>query len=367
MASPRLFFSPNTPCYAVIRMDPVAMVRKLDDTEAMDAARVMTPQSYVVFLSMELALPFPKKPWYRYAVNVIAPSLREEDAAKRITVDMCTPIYPNTQHPTGREPLRPDKSFPYANCYNWSGVEMEIRVLARPEEFDQNQAIALPLREYMRWDELQLEDALRMMSPEGSLLDANVSEERLPPPAESSSRPLTLLNTELDLSPPVGPRDPSPARHSSVPPSRTSSRSLSDSFESRSYVSGESDLGSVDGIMVMDIFSGTNADLDLLPLCELWLDMAPQLKQENIPNPTGLFAERDEIVRIIQDARVRAYAAMHAAESPPSAREVHRRDADASVHSQSPVERKRRYFRPRKVWRKLHARVRSLGLASSRL
>lgn len=51
MASPRLFFSPNTPCYAVIRMDPVAMVRKLDDPEAMAAARGMTPQSYVVFLS----------------------------------------------------------------------------------------------------------------------------------------------------------------------------------------------------------------------------------------------------------------------------------------------------------------------------
>lgn len=52
MASARLFFSPNTPCYAVMRMDPVAMVRKLDDTEAMNAARAMTPQSYVVFLSL---------------------------------------------------------------------------------------------------------------------------------------------------------------------------------------------------------------------------------------------------------------------------------------------------------------------------
>lgn len=52
MASPRLFFSPNTPCYAVIRMDPVAMVKKLDDTEALDAARAMTPQSYVVFLNL---------------------------------------------------------------------------------------------------------------------------------------------------------------------------------------------------------------------------------------------------------------------------------------------------------------------------
>lgn len=52
MASTPLFFSPNAPCYAVIRMDPVAMVKKLDDPEALAAARAMTPQSYVVYLSL---------------------------------------------------------------------------------------------------------------------------------------------------------------------------------------------------------------------------------------------------------------------------------------------------------------------------
>lgn len=52
MASTPLFFSPNAPCYAVIRMDPVAMVKKLDDPEALAAARAMTPQSYVAYLSL---------------------------------------------------------------------------------------------------------------------------------------------------------------------------------------------------------------------------------------------------------------------------------------------------------------------------
>ncbi len=174
---------------------------------------------------------------------------------------------------------------------------MEIRVLARPEEFDQNQAIALPPREYMRWDELQFEDVLRMMSPEGSLIDADVPEEPSPLPAELSSRPLALLDTEPGLSASVGPHHLSPENHSSVPPSRTSSRSSSGGFDSRSTISGESNLDSVDRIMAMDIFTGPNQDLDLLPLCELWLDMASQLKEEDIPSPTGFLEERDEIVR----------------------------------------------------------------------
>lgn len=244
----------------------------------------------------ELELPFPNEPWYRYAVNVVAPCLREEDAEKRITADMCSPIYPNSQHPAGREPLRPDKPFPYANCYHWSGVEMDIRVLARPEEFDQNQAIALPLREYMRWDELQLEDALRMMSPEGSVID--VPEDLSPPPAEPPHNPaLPIVDTALSSSAPVGPSIPSAGDYQANVPMSASSQSLSDSCDSRTVSSGKSDLDSVDRIMAMGIFSGPNQDLDLLPLCELWLDMAPQLKEEDIPSPTGLFEERDEIVR----------------------------------------------------------------------
>lgn len=168
----------------------------------------------IQFRRQELELPFPNKPWYRYAVNVVAPCLREEDAETRITADMCSPIYPNTQHPAGREPLRPDKPFPYANCYHWSGVEMDIRVLARPEEFDQNLAIALALREYMRWDELQLEDALRMMSPEGSVLDVDVREDLSRPPAEPPhDSALPILDTALSSSAPVGPSIPSAGDH----------------------------------------------------------------------------------------------------------------------------------------------------------
>ena len=41
---------PTTHSYAVIRMDPVAMVEHLDDAEALASARALCPKSYVVYI-----------------------------------------------------------------------------------------------------------------------------------------------------------------------------------------------------------------------------------------------------------------------------------------------------------------------------
>lgn len=366
MVSTSLFFSPNAPCYAVIRLDPVAMVKKLNDPEALAAARAMTPRSYVVYLThvirnstsshvsyfvlkqiclQEPELPFPNKPWYRYELNLIAPSLCEEDAAKGITADMCTPIYPNDKHPTGREPLRPEKPFPYANCYHWcDALEIEIRVLPRPELFNEDQAIKLSYEQQMLFSEHQFEDLLR-------------------------SRPSLAFSTKSPSPPPIpllpktGPDALAPAVAGDLsaqkPPSVTSvsSRSSSGSSASRSAISEDSDLDSVDEIMAMDIFTGQNVDLDLLPLCELWLDMPSQLKEEDIPSPAAFFEERDEIVkyvakplafesyslfarRIIQDARVGAYAAS-SANAPSSARGLHAGGAGAPASGLKAPKRRR--------------------------
>lgn len=216
---------------------------------------------------------------------MIAPSLCEEDAAKGITADMCTPIYPNNKHPAGREPLRPEKPFPYTNCSHWCNtLEIEIHVLPRPELFNEDQAIQLSYDKQMRFDSHQFEDLLR------SRRSLSSSTEPPPPPP-----PLPRTKTEPPA--PAVASDPSAAKLTLV--TSASSRSSSRSSASRSVMSGESDMNSVDEIMAMDIFTGSNTDLDLLPLCELWLDMAAQLKEEDIPSPAGFFKERDEIVKYV--------------------------------------------------------------------
>ena len=101
------------------------MVRPLGDAQALLEAQVMQPKPYLIYLHLvrsqrtfrriqltmsiqERALPFPDQPWYRFEVEPIATSLRPEDKPRGITSarDMCIPIFPNTSHPNGREPLQ---------------------------------------------------------------------------------------------------------------------------------------------------------------------------------------------------------------------------------------------------------------------
>ncbi|KAI0690781.1 hypothetical protein C8T65DRAFT_527480, partial [Cerioporus squamosus] len=130
-------FAPSPLDYAAIRLDPVAMVKHLGDPLALEAARNIDPKTYLVHLSWDTAFPFPGKPWYGFTASLVGPSLRVPDEGQCISADMCIPIFPNTAHPLGREPLRPmPRTFPYDNCYHWSLTDMKIRVVASPEGFD---------------------------------------------------------------------------------------------------------------------------------------------------------------------------------------------------------------------------------------
>lgn len=45
-----VFFSPNTDTYAVIRMNPVAMVKDLNDPEALSAAEALQTKAYLIYI-----------------------------------------------------------------------------------------------------------------------------------------------------------------------------------------------------------------------------------------------------------------------------------------------------------------------------
>lgn len=45
-----VFFSPNPGTYAVIRMNPAAMVKDLNDPEALSAVEAIQTKAYVVYL-----------------------------------------------------------------------------------------------------------------------------------------------------------------------------------------------------------------------------------------------------------------------------------------------------------------------------
>ncbi|KAI9063910.1 hypothetical protein FKP32DRAFT_1570974, partial [Trametes sanguinea] len=140
-------FSPSPGTYVVLRLNPMEMVRQFDgDPVALAEAQAMRIKSHLVVLEMELALPIPNRPWYRFDVRSIAPCLRAEEPQKGLTSDMCIPIFPNSQHPNGRGPMHPEPEglFPYDNCYHWfQPVETTVRIRARPEKFDETNAVSV--------------------------------------------------------------------------------------------------------------------------------------------------------------------------------------------------------------------------------
>lgn len=82
------------------------------------------------------------------------------------------------------------------------------------------------------------------------------------------------------------------------PTSASASTSSVDSSSSYadSALSNESE-NSVEAIM--DIFSGPNGDMGVIPLVDLWLDLAGNLKQEDIASPPEFLKERDAVVRYV--------------------------------------------------------------------
>ncbi|KAI0350624.1 hypothetical protein OH77DRAFT_1060473 [Trametes cingulata] len=115
------------------------------------------------------------------------------------------------------------------------------------------------------------------------------------------------------------------------------------------------------GLKKMDLFSGFHEDVALLPLVDLWLDLPEQLSQDDIPDPQGLFEERDQIARIIQESRRRARegpidlrSSIYSSESSEDAASLRRENVRMTA-------RIKLYLQPLQVVRQIRWNVRKLA------
>ncbi|OSC97333.1 hypothetical protein PYCCODRAFT_1419722 [Trametes coccinea BRFM310] len=355
----KIVYSPSPGAYAVIRLAPVEMVKHLGDSEALEQAASLPTKPHLVYLLDEMSLPFPDRPWYRFDICPIATSLRAEDPDKGITSEMCIPIYPNTDHPTGRAPVRPIRPFPYAHCYHWFNLILQVRVRSRPEEFDETEVVKLSSTAQMELIYEWTDDIMRSkQTVKGRNASQNLQAAHGQPAEPSPSSPPT---SKLDALPVASPNDAISGRleyclaEEQEPEHTDDCASLSSSSSSSNTSEHTENLA---GLATLDIFGGTNEDVDVIPLVDLWIsDLPEQLKEEDISDPSELLAECDRIVKILKDARVRAYAAMTA--QPPSA-------AGQDVVT-LPKRKQPCVFvglRPAKMWTKMRIRA---GRVASRL
>ncbi|RPD71470.1 hypothetical protein L226DRAFT_573942 [Lentinus tigrinus ALCF2SS1-7] len=281
-------FLPVDHSFVVIRMDPVAMVRHLNDPEALRAAEALSSQSYLVYLYEHKRLGiWGPEPWYPFDIHLIGPCLRPAHREQCITSDMCTPIYPNSDHPSGRAPVHTEPPFPFDNCYFWSGLKMQIRVCPQEEDFDWDVATRLPGRGERLLRRNEMCDGLAQAAAERA-------RQHQPDPDPES------CTSDSDLAP----------IHSSLQEADGSAVSpYVDDGTSSLYRDGDSAyscsiIASTDVSSYADtitewrrLFADPMKTPEFHPLCHLWVNIATDIKQDEIPNPIHFLEERDAVVR----------------------------------------------------------------------
>ena len=225
-----------------------------------------------------LALPFPNKPWYLFSIMPVAPSPPQRDDEQGITPDMCTPIFPNAARPAGREPLQTTPMFPYANCYHCTDACIDVRVLARPEGFIEEEATKLPADQRAILGRNLAQDRANMYTNRG--LDGGGFDD-----AASSDVHVWRTGEDMDVERLV---DADVIEDHDGTASLYSHLTLSSTAPSDDPV---------DTLINMGMFGDPGVNVEVLPLVHLWMNLGENLKQEEIADPVHLYEERDAIVR----------------------------------------------------------------------
>ncbi|EIW54191.1 uncharacterized protein TRAVEDRAFT_51911 [Trametes versicolor FP-101664 SS1] len=338
------------PClYAVIEIDVEKTLLPLNDPIASAAGAAIKTTKCIVYLDVLLQLPFPGNSTFKYMVHLVGPGLRPEDPEYCFTPDMCIPIYPNTQHPSGtREPLRPQPSFPFANCYHWIGpdVVMDLRIWSDGRRYTPEERVSLPPLQHVDMEYIRAHDISKSARTwEAKTGFSDIANAALAPePSSEQETAVQKLKDGVSLrsrSPPppgseLGHEQRSPAassirsshmgnyqpgeRYHDDDESRADCESVyssqCDSESSKSFIyTGPEGSEAHCGVDVFGLDSDANQE-NRLPIVNMWLDIGAHFVEEDIPDPMEFVKQYDQLVRVVVESQARTNAHHFAQTSP---------------------------------------------------
>ncbi len=253
----------------------------------------------------------PYSRWIRYYVSAVATTPRQPDATVGITAEMVLPIAPNTI--PGRRTLYPNTSFPFSNCVHWfESEQVRIRIRTPDTGFNVDEATCLEADQEMALEEGFDDDFNRTV--EFVAMHRGYQEEFPPLPSlprhdtyEVDAVPLEVVSATcwslafrrglMSAVPPThlpaSPAGPNTTPYNSassvnavVGTSCSSSQTATNTCPDSSFEHLRSLLAS------MDPFGwAPSPETPLLPLADLWLNIANHITQEDIPTPFELYEE----------------------------------------------------------------------------
>ncbi|KAI0629592.1 hypothetical protein C8Q77DRAFT_1065665 [Trametes polyzona] len=288
------YFCPVPLTFAVIRLNPAAMVQHFSDPDLTARAQAIETKKYLVFLAFAIGLPIPGNTWFNFDVNLIATTLPHPDPALGITPDMVLPIYPNTDNARGGEPFRSLEPFPFPNCYFWPDRSVTVRIRRSDDMYDDCQAVHASSTEYTRMKYRFQDDYIRAMKNRPPInpveivhTDGDRGTSASRPPASKHTPPLAS-SVRGDVERAATPRHIDSTR-------QDEGHRLNKTEEANSFSSDyeEDDALEIANLDIFCVKQGVGAEV--VPLVDLWNVLTDHLTADTIPSPAEFLKECEAI------------------------------------------------------------------------
>ncbi|KAK0461571.1 hypothetical protein IW261DRAFT_1408926 [Armillaria novae-zelandiae] len=104
--------------YTAFKLDPVASLKSLKDTESTQSCEALKTIIYVACVTHIFCFPLPGVEYISVSMTLISQGLPDGQPDRFILPDMAVPIVPNNFNPLSRPPLNPMQPLPWQDCYH---------------------------------------------------------------------------------------------------------------------------------------------------------------------------------------------------------------------------------------------------------
>ncbi|KAK0473073.1 hypothetical protein IW261DRAFT_718525 [Armillaria novae-zelandiae] len=117
--------------YVVLKLDPVASLRSLNDPVVLRACKILKNKTYIACAINLCSFPLPGAKYVSLTAALVSQGLPNSDLGRFILPDMSVPISPETCHPgdpLSRPPMKLSNPLPWPNCYHPTQATIKCRV-----------------------------------------------------------------------------------------------------------------------------------------------------------------------------------------------------------------------------------------------
>ncbi|KZP19685.1 hypothetical protein FIBSPDRAFT_1045297 [Athelia psychrophila] len=119
---------PTAGAYVAFSIDAEMTLEALHDEHVAEVTKNMQTKYFVGYVAKADRIINHESEFQSFRVEILREGFPPRSEKEGIEADMCTPVWPTTEHPSSRAPLRTNNPLPWNNCYHSSFDSIIVRV-----------------------------------------------------------------------------------------------------------------------------------------------------------------------------------------------------------------------------------------------